>query len=118
MLKGGIFVRKLFLTLLIKVLTETETKVVERGLHIAPIPKCINELELHRGLAELRRKMEIEWYFRNEINEDFSATPVFHPKSNWILPLSHTNLEGFLSEIEEELFENSHFSHFHQHNFS
>ena len=101
-----------------KVFTETEIKVLERGLDFAPTQKCINEPELRKDFVEFCRKMRIKWHFRNEITEDFSTTPVFRPKSNWTPPVGHPNLEMFLSELEKELFEGSNFSHFHRQNFS
>ena len=61
--------------------------------------------------------MRIKWHFRNEISEDFSTTPVFRPKFNWTPSLGHPNLEMFLSDLENELFEGSNFSRFHQQNF-
>ena len=43
---------------------------------------------------------------------------MFRPKSNWIPPIGHPNLEMFLSELEKELFEDNNFSHIRRQNFS
>ena len=101
-----------------KVFTETEIKVLKRGLDFAPTQKCINEPELRKDFVEFCRKMLIKWHFRNEITEDFSTIPIFPPKSNWTPPVGYPNLEMFLSELEKELFEDDNFSHFHRRNFS
>ena len=52
------------------------------------------------------------------MTEDFSTTTVFCPKLNWTTPLSHPNLEMFLSNLEKALFEDSNFSYFHRQSFS
>ena len=62
--------------------------------------------------------MQIKCHFRNEFTEDFNATPVFRPKSKWTPPLSHPNLEMFLSKLEKELLKDINFSHFCRQKFS
>ena len=64
-----------------KVLTETEIKVLERGLGFAPTPNLINEADLRRDFEDFSRKMRCRWYFRNEPSDDFSNVPAFRPKS-------------------------------------
>ena len=49
--------------------------------------------------------MRHKWHFRNEPTPYFKVTPVFAPKSTWKPPKGRPNLEGFLSQIEKELFE-------------
>ena len=49
--------------------------------------------------------MRIKWHFRNEPSGNFSERPAFSPKSLWKPPLGHPNLELFLSQVENELFE-------------
>ena len=49
--------------------------------------------------------MRIKWHFRNEPSDNFSERPAFSPKSSWKPPLGHPNLEVFLSQVENELFE-------------
>ena len=48
--------------------------------------------------------MIIQWYFQNEIPENFSEVPAFFPKSSWNPPQGHSNLEMYLSQVETELF--------------
>ena len=49
--------------------------------------------------------MRIKWHFRNESSGNFSERLAFSPKSSWKPPLGHANLEVFLSQVENELFE-------------
>ena len=70
-----------------RVLSESEIKVLEKGLDFAPFQRKVNEPELRRDFQEFCRRMRIKWHFRNEISEDFSKVPAFplsllgtHPK--------------------------------------
>ena len=87
-----------------KVLTETEIRVLEKGLDFAPIQKSLNEPELRKDFEEFSRRMRCKWHFRNELSENFSETPAFRPKSVWKPPKGHASLEVFLSRLEKELF--------------
>ena len=49
-----------------KVLTETEIKVLERGLRFVPTLNLINEAGLQRDSEDCSRKMKCRWHFRNE----------------------------------------------------
>ena len=49
--------------------------------------------------------MRIKRHFRNEPSDNYSERPAFLPKSSWKPPLGHPNLELFLSQVENELFE-------------
>ena len=53
----------------------------------------------------IQRRIRIKSHFRNEPSDNFSERPAFLPKSLWKLPLVHPNLEVFLSQVENELFE-------------
>ena len=55
-----------------KVLTETEIRVLEKGLGFATTPTRINKSDLKRDFNEFSRKMRCKWYFRNEPTENFS----------------------------------------------
>ena len=87
-----------------RVLSESEIKVLEKGLEFAPFQRKVNEPELRRDFQEFCRRMRIKWHFRNEISEDFSEVPAFSPKSSWNPPQGHPNLEVYLSQVENELF--------------
>ena len=86
-------------------MSDTELKILEKGLDYAPIQNKVNEPKLRQDFDEFSRKMRLKWYFRNEAAEDFSETPSFRSKSSWKHPQENTSLELFLSQIERELFE-------------
>ena len=86
------------------VLSESEIKVLEKGLDFAPFQRKMNEPEPRRDFEEFCRRKRIKWYFRNEISENFSEVPAFSPKSSWNPPQGHPNLEVYLSQVENELF--------------
>ena len=65
-----------------RVLTETEIKVLEKGLDYAPIQKKINKPELRKDFSEFCQCMRNKWYFRNEPTPQFSEVPCFKNKSN------------------------------------
>ena len=88
-----------------KVLTEDEIKVLEKGLDFALIQRKVNEPELRQDFEKFCRRMRIKWHFRNEPSGNFSERPAFSPKSSWKPPLGHPNLEVFLSQVENKLFE-------------
>ena len=89
-----------------KVLTEGKIKVIKKGLDFAPIQRKVNEPEcLGKILKNFCRRMRIKWHFQNDPTDNFSEKPVFSSKSLCEPPLSHPNLEGFLSQVENELFE-------------
>ena len=88
-----------------RLLSEDETKVLEKGLDFAPIQNKVNEPELRKDFDEFCRQMRIKWHFRNEPSENFSTIARFRSKSSWKPPSGHPNLEVFLSSVEKELFE-------------
>ena len=83
-----------------RVLSESETKVLEKRLDFVSFQRKVNEPEFRRDFEEFCRRMKIKWYFRNKIYE----VQVFSHKSSWNPPQGHLNLEGYLSQVENELF--------------
>ena len=100
----GYFSSKSVFNLSKKVLTETEVRVLEKGLDFASIQKSLNEPELRKDFEELSRRMRCKWHFRNDLPENLSETPAFRPKFVWKAPNSYANLELFLGRLEKELF--------------
>ena len=84
-------------------LTDTEIKVLEKGLDFALIQHKINEPELRRDFNEFCR-MHVKWDFWDE-PQGFNETPAFTPKSTWHPHKGHACLEVFLSQVEKEIFE-------------
>ena len=101
----GNFVPDTVFNLSNKVLSDTEIRVLEKGLDFAPIQNKLNEPELRRDFKEFCRRMRLKWHFRNEPTPEFSDRPAFSPKSLWNPPTGYPNLEVFLSQIEHELFQ-------------
>ena len=93
-------------------MTDTEIRILEKGLDFAPIQNKINEPELRSDFEEFCRRMRNKWRFRNEPTIEFSEMLVFSPKSTGKPspkstgkpPMGHPNVEVFLSQIEHEIF--------------
>ena len=60
----GYFCSKSVFNLSKKVLTETEIRVLEKGLDFAPIQKSLNEPELRKDFEEFSRRIRCKWHFR------------------------------------------------------
>ena len=65
-----------------RVLSDSEIKVLEKGLDFAPIQRKINELQLRSDFWEFCRRMRIKWPFCNEPTLYLSEKPAFHTKSS------------------------------------
>ena len=85
-----------------KVLTDTEIRVLEKGLDFAQIQNKINEPELILRISAGNGIFGIKWHFWNEPFPTYSKIPSFTPKSSWKPPRVHPNLEVFLSKIEHK----------------
>ena len=70
--------------------TDTETKVLKKGLDFAPIQRKLNEPELRRDFKDFCCRMTLKWYFRDEPTPFFSKQPSFSSKSSWSLLASHS----------------------------
>ena len=87
-----------------KVLTETEIRVLEKGLGFAPTPTKIKVTDLRADFNEFARKTTCKWFFQNEPTENFSDAPAVRFKSNWNPPKGHPATGIFLSKLETEIF--------------
>ena len=65
------------------VLTETEIRVLEKGLGFALTPTKKNETDLRADFNEFSRKMRCKWFFHKEPTENFWEVSAFCVKSNW-----------------------------------
>ena len=66
-----------------KVLSETEIRVLSKGLQFVPTPSKIDEVVLRKDFDEFRRRMRNKWHFRENITMDFSEIPAFRPKGTF-----------------------------------
>ena len=87
-----------------KVLTDSENRILEKGLDFVPIQNKINEPELRSDFEDICHKMRTKWHFRNEPTPEFSETPAFSPKSTWKPSMGHPNVEVFLNQIIHDIF--------------
>ena len=74
-----------------KVLTDTEIKVLKKGLDFAPIQRKLNEPELGRDFKDFCCRTTLKWYSRDEPTPFFSKQPSFSSKLSWSLPAGHPN---------------------------
>ena len=87
-----------------RVLTNTQIKVLEKGLDFAQIQLKFNETESRRDFNESCIRMRLKWHFQDE-PQGFNETPAFTPKSTWHPSKGHACLEVFLSQVEKEIFD-------------
>ena len=92
------FCSKTVFNLSLRVFSEIEIQVLEKGLDFAPIQKSTRA---EKNVEDFSRRMRIRWNFRDHPSEDFSDKPAFRPKSNWKPPLVHPGLELFLSQLHK-----------------
>ena len=77
---SGCFCSETIFNLSNRVLTDTEIRVLEKGLDFAPFQKKLNESELRSDVNDFCRKMRLKQHFRDE-SENFSEVHGFTPKS-------------------------------------
>ena len=84
-------------------MSQTEIKVLEKGLGFSPTPSFINEAGLRWDFNEFSRRMRCKWYFRNK-TQSSKEIPTFHSKSTWNPPKGSPALELFSNKTEQNLF--------------
>ena len=87
-----------------KILTDTEIKILEKGLDFAPVQRKLNELELRSDFEEFFRRVRTKWHFRNGPTPDFSNVPYVKSKFEWSPPKGHPATEIHLKKVENDLF--------------
>ena len=100
----GFFAISLCLIRKLKILTETEIGVLEKGLGFATTPSKVNESDHSVDFNDFARKMMCKLSFRNELTENCSEPFALNVKSNWIPPYGHSTIEIFVSKLEKEVF--------------
>ena len=73
---SGFFCSKTVFNLSHNILTETEIKVLEKGLDFASVQRTLNEPELRKNFEEFCCRMRL-----SGISETFSEIPAFRHKS-------------------------------------
>ena len=92
---SGYFCSKTVFNLSRKIPTDTEIKILEKGLDFAPVQRKNNEPELRSDFEEFCRRVRTKWHFWNEPTPDFSNVPYVKSKSKWSPPKSHPAIEFF-----------------------
>ena len=64
-----------------KILSETEIRVLSKGLQFVPTSFKIDEVDLRKDFNEFSRRMRNKWHLRDNATADFSEIPAFRPKS-------------------------------------
>ena len=81
------------------VLNENETKVLKKGLHVAPIQQKNKIPKLCNNFEEVCKCMRIKWAFTNDTSQDCSAVCVFTRKPFRKAWFGHANLQVFLIQV-------------------
>ena len=79
-----------------KILSETEIRVLSKGLQFLPTSFKIDEVDLRKDFNEFSRRMRNKWHLRDNATADFSEIPAFRPKSTWTPPKGCPSFELFL----------------------
>ena len=99
----GTFVSDYVFNLNQKTLSPSEIKVVEKGLEFSPTPSSVNEVDLGRDISDFSRRIRCKCFFKNESQENISATSKFKSKSTWNPPKGAPALELFLNQTEKDI---------------
>ena len=101
----GKFVSENVFNLSNKNLTPSEIKLLSKGLSFVPTPERIDREQVKRDLERFGRNIKLKLHFMDNPTPAFSETPSFRPPSKWTPIISDTQLEIYLSEIEEKILE-------------
>ena len=99
----GNFVSKNVLNLSNRVLTESEIRVLDKGLNFVPTPEKLDRYQIKKDLERLGRDIILKIDYKTEPTPAFSEKPAFKVPSNWPPPIRDVQLELYLSEIEDIL---------------
>ena len=84
-------------------ITSAEIELLEKGLSFLPTPEKSDKWQLTKDLEKLWRDIRLKMHYLDEPTSAFSETPAFKVPSSWTPLISDTQLEMFLSELEEEI---------------
>ena len=86
-----------------RVLSESEIRLLSKGLKFVPTPVSMNRAQLKLDSEEFGRRLKLKYHFRNHVSENFSHIPSYRPPSDWTSEINDVHLEMYLSELEEQL---------------
>ena len=83
----GKFVSKNVLNLSNRVLTESEIRVLDKGLNFVPTPEKLDRYQIKKDLERLGRDIILKIDYKTEPTPAFSEKPAFKVPSNWPPPI-------------------------------
>ena len=84
-------------------ITSAEIELLEKKLSFVPTPEKINNWQAKKDLEKLGREIRLKMYYLDEPTHIFSEIPAFKVPSSWTSLIRDTQLEMYLSELEEEI---------------
>ena len=99
----GKFVSSSFVNLSRQNITSAEIELLEKGLSFVPTPEKIDKRQVKKDLEKLGRDIRLKMHYLDEPTHIFSETPAFKVPSSWTSLIRDTQLEMYLSELEEEI---------------
>ena len=99
----GCFISDNVFNLSNKSFTDHEIKLLSRGLGFVPTPEKIDRGQLKQDLEKFGRNLRLKISYLGQPAPLFLETPAFRPPSNWMPLIRDTQLELYLSDIEDEL---------------
>ena len=82
-------------------LSDGEIGLLSKGLKFSAVTTDIDRARLRQDIEELKRRMRLRWFFKDEEPHDFNDYNKFKPKSSWN-PLNDNPLvESYLSVLEK-----------------
>ena len=86
-------------------LTESENRLLSKGLGFCPRPKSYDRGNLLHDTKVFSRRMRLKSHFndRDDTNRSSEKYPNFVPKSDWQPPKQGPDLETFISSMESDI---------------
>ena len=84
-------------------ITSAEIELLEKGLRFVPTLEKIDKWQSKKDLEKLRRDIRLKIHYLDEPSPAFSETPAFKVPPSWTPLIRDTQLEMYLSELEEEI---------------
>ena len=83
--------------------TSGEITLLEKGLSFIPALEKVDKWQVEKDLGKLARDIRLKMHYLDEPTPAFSKTPAFMVASSWTPLICDTQLEIYLSELEEEI---------------
>ena len=77
--------------------------MLEKGLSFVPALEKVDKWQVEKDLGKLARDIRLKMHYLDEPTPTFSKTPAFKVASSWTPLICDTQLEIYLSELEEEI---------------